>query len=381
MTIRLTSASIWLAGRLRVVLGAAEVAAEEDLLLGPAEGQRADLAHAPLADHLARHVGGPLDVVAGAGRHVAEELLLGDAAAHHDGDRGVEVLLGVGVLVLGGKLLREAQRAAARNDRDLVDAGRRPAACAATSAWPPSWYAVLRFSSSVMIMDFRSGPIMTLSLAYSKSIISTFFLLKRAAFSAASLTRLARSAPEKPGVPRAMIVRSTFSASGDVARVDLQDLLAAAQVRPVDDDAAVEAAGAQERRIEDVGPVRGGDEDDALVGLEAVHLDEQRVQRLLALVVPAAEARAAVAADGVDLVDEDDAGRVLLALLEQVADARGADAHEHLDEVRARDREERARWPRRRPRGRGASCPCPEGRSGARPSGSCRRASGTSAGP
>ena len=46
-------------------------------------------------------------------------------------------------------------------------------------------------------------------------------------------------------------------------------------------------------------------------------------------------------ADGVDLVDEDDAGRVLLALLEQVAHARRADADEHLDEVRAADREER----------------------------------------
>jgi hypothetical protein len=48
-----------------------------------------------------------------------------------------------------------------------------------------------------------------------------------------------------------------------------------------------------------------------------------------------------VPADGVDLVDEDDAGRVLLALHEEVADARGADADEHLDEVGAGDREER----------------------------------------
>ena len=81
--------------------------------------------------------------------------------------------------------------------------------------------------------------------------------------------------------------------------------------------------------------------DDALVRLEAVHLDEELVQRLLALVVTAAEAGAAVAADRVDLVDEDDAGRVLLALLEEVAHAGGADADEHLDEVRAGDREER----------------------------------------
>src|SRR5581483_11650096 len=72
-----------------------------------------------------------------------------------------------------------------------------------------------------------------------------------------------------------------------------------------------------------------------------VHLDQQLVERLLALVVAAAEAGTAVAADRVDLVHEDDAGRVLLPLLEQVADAGGPDADEHLDEVRPRDREER----------------------------------------
>ena len=121
----------------------------------------------------------------------------------------------------------------------------------------------------------------------------------------------------------------------------MQDALAALHVGPRHDDAAVEAPGAQQRRVEHVGPVGGGDEDDALVGLEAVHLDEQLVQGLLALVVSAAQAGAAMAADGVDLVDEDDAGRVLLALHEQIAHARGADADEHLDEVGAADGEER----------------------------------------
>src|SRR3546814_14594552 len=48
-----------------------------------------------------------------------------------------------------------------------------------------------------------------------------------------------------------------------------------------------------------------------------------------------------MAADGGDLVDEDDARRVLLALLEHVAHAAGADADEHLDDVGARDREVR----------------------------------------
>ena len=74
---------------------------------------------------------------------------------------------------------------------------------------------------------------------------------------------------------------------------------------------------------------------------EAVHLHQQLVQRLLALVVAAAESGAALAADGVDLVDEDDARAVLLGLLEQVAHPGGADADEHLDEVGPGDGEER----------------------------------------
>ena len=49
------------------------------------------------------------------------------------------------------------------------------------------------------------------------------------------------------------------------------------------------------------------------VRLEAVHLDEQLIERLLALVVSAAEAGAAVTSNRVNLVDEDDARRVLLA--------------------------------------------------------------------
>src|SRR5262249_1309989 len=79
----------------------------------------------------------------------------------------------------------------------------------------------------------------------------------------------------------------------------------------------------------------------ALVGLKAVHLDQELVQRLLALVIATAEAGAAMAADRVDFVDEDDAGRVLLGLLEHVADAARADADEHLDEIGTGNREER----------------------------------------
>ena len=52
-----------------------------------------------------------------------------------------------------------------------------------------------------------------------------------------------------------------------------------------------------------------------MLRVEAVHLDEQLVQRLLAFVVTAAEPGAAVATDRVDLVDEHDRRRRVLRLL------------------------------------------------------------------
>ena len=160
-----------------------------------------------------------------------------------------------------------------------------------------------------------------------------------------------------------------------------EDALAAAHVGARHRDAAVEATGTQDGRVEHVGAVGRRDDDDALVRLEAVHLDEELVQRLLALVVTAAEACAAVTTDGVDLVDEDDAGRVLLALLEEVAHAARADADEHLDEVGARDAEERnARFTgdgAREQRLAGAR----RAHHAARPWGCGRRGAGTSSGP
>ena len=126
-----------------------------------------------------------------------------------------------------------------------------------------------------------------------------------------------------------------------VAGMDFQDRLAAVDVGGVDHHLPVEAAGPQQGAIEDLRPVRGRENDHADVRLEAVHLDQQLVERLLAFVVDRPHVDAALAADGVDLVDEDDAGGVFLGLLEQVADAGGPDADEHLHELAAADREER----------------------------------------
>ena len=125
-----------------------------------------------------------------------------------------------------------------------------------------------------------------------------------------------------------------------LAHVHLEDFLAPEHVGVRHHDLTVEAARTQQRGVQHVRPVGRRDQDHALVGLEAIHLDQELVEGLLALVVTAAETGTPVPADRVDLVDEDQAWRVLLALLEHIAHAARADADEHLDEIGTGDREE-----------------------------------------
>src|SRR5207253_1108450 len=107
-----------------------------------------------------------------------------------------------------------------------------------------------------------------------------------------------------------------------------------------DSHLSIEAARPQQRGIENVRPIRRGDDHNALVLSEPVHLDQQLVERLLPLFM-AQRVAAPASADGVQLVDEHDAGWVTARVTEQLSNPGGADAGVHLDEVRAAREEKR----------------------------------------
>ena len=121
-----------------------------------------------------------------------------------------------------------------------------------------------------------------------------------------------------------------------------EDLVAPQEIRRSDDDLTVEASRPEQRGVEILESVRGAHDHDLVRTTESVDLDEELVQRLVVLAVVCAPR--ASRADRVELVDEDDRRRVLARLLEELADARRAEAGEHLDERRrARRVEVRAR--------------------------------------
>ena len=121
----------------------------------------------------------------------------------------------------------------------------------------------------------------------------------------------------------------------------LENRLTAFQIRPVHDNSSVKTARAQQCLVQNLRTVCRAKNQNSLRGVEAVHLGEQLIERLFALFVSAAVLGVTASADRVDLIDEDDAGRVLRCFLEQVAHTRSADADIQLDKVGTCQREER----------------------------------------
>src|SRR5690242_12621111 len=116
--------------------------------------------------------------------------------------------------------------------------------------------------------------------------------------------------------------------------MNLENGFTATNVWQVDRDLPVKPPRTKQRWIENIRTVRGGDNDNALLSVEAVHFDQQSVKRLLTFIVATAQAMSAAAPDRIDFVNKDQAGRVFARLLEHVPHAAGSHTDKHLDKIR-----------------------------------------------
>ena len=288
-------------------------------------------AHAPLGDHGRRDLVGLVEVVRGAAGDLVEQHLLGRAAAHQGDEARPQVGLGREVVVLLAAH-GDAERLAVGEDADLLD----PALVAvdlAAIAWPTSWAAMIDRSRS-SIDRRRDVPTATLSQPPWRSSAGDLGAAAAGRQDRGLVEQVGELAPaEAVGLARDVLEVDRGSAIGLLRAWTARISLAAVDVRQPDVDLAVEAARAEDGRVERVEAVGRGDDDDVIGRPEAVELDEQLVERLLALLV--AVRAAAGLADRVELVEEDDAAAELAGLGEQLADALGADADVLLDELRA----------------------------------------------
>ena len=326
---------------LGVILVIGVVAAQEHLMLSLAKDLRAQLlTHAKARDHLARHLGRTLQVVARARRDVVAHEFLGNAAAQEHGKLIEHLVLGLKEVVLLRQLQRIAQGLAAADNRDLVDR-------------IGVLQDVTHQGVAALVVGNRGalglGHNATLALRSGNHALHRFLDLvhrDHGTVAAGSQQRRLVEQVRQIGAGKANghlgeLLKLNVLVHRLVLGMHAQNLLAALHVRTVDRNLTVKTAGTQQCRVQNVGAVGGGDQDDRLALLKTVHLDQQLVERLLALVVAATQAGSALTSHSIDLIDKDDRRGLGLGLLKEVAHAAGADAHKHLDKVGTRNAKER----------------------------------------
>ena len=316
-----------------------EVAPEEDGVVARIGDGPEFVAHAPLRDHLARHLRDLLDVVGSARRDILDDDLFGDPAAQRHADEVVKLLNSVAVVVRFGTGERVACRHAAGDDGNFLHV--------VVLFTQFRQNGMTRFVvSGGLLVGFRHHA--ALLLRAHDDFVNSFIKLEVAdellpctgSKDGCLVEEVGKVGSREAARHAGDGTEVDVGSEGLVPRMDFEDLLAALDVGEVDVDLSVETAGTEKGVVEDVGTVGRRHDDDPFVGIKAVHLDEDLVEGLFPLVVTTAEARSTLTAHGIDLIDEDDAGLVAFCKVEEITHTRGTDTDVHLDEVGAAHREE-----------------------------------------
>mmetsp|Transcript_16893 Transcript_16893/g.29072 ORF Transcript_16893/g.29072 Transcript_16893/m.29072 type:complete len:407 (+) Transcript_16893:208-1428(+) len=122
--------------------------------------------------------------------------------------------------------------------------------------------------------------------------------------------------------------------------VNAKDTSTSPEVGKVHSDLPVETSRTKECLIKNVNPVGGCNGDNSRVSIESIHLYQNLVNSLFPLIVSTSESSTTLTSDSIDLINEDNAGSVLLRLREDVTDTRRSNTNEHLNELRSRDGDE-----------------------------------------
>jgi hypothetical protein len=107
---------------------------------------------------------------------------------------------------------------------------------------------------------------------------------------------------------------------GLATRVHDQDSLSSAYIWRRHGHDPIEATRPQQGRIEHIGTVPGGDDDDPGVVGEAIHFDQDLVEGLLTFVISVSQSGTALTANCVNFVDKDNARGTFVGFVEEMAD-------------------------------------------------------------
>ena len=131
-----------------------------------------------------------------------------------------------------------------------------------------------------------------------------------------------------------------ISTHGNLAHVNIQNLLATTNIRERNHHLAVETTRTQKCGVKHVGTVRSGNNDHCCTRIKTVHFDEHLVQGLLAFVVTATDTSATMTTHSVNFVHENNARSIFLGVFKHVTYTSSPHTNEHFHKVGTRNGKE-----------------------------------------
>ena len=274
-------------------------------MLGAVEYRTELVAHAVLHDHVAGNLRCALNIVGRAAGNIVKDDLFSYTAAEQLADFLFHSLAVNGIFVLRRGIESISECASGGDNGDLahrVERGQNVRDNRMTRLVIRRFFLLLRLDAVVFLRhthDNLRGRFLDIGISD-----------KRLALARGEQRRLVQEVGEigtgeTDGSLR-YTLKVNISLKGLVARMNLKDFHASAQIGIVYGDLTVKASGTKERRVKNIGAVCRRHDDDSLVCAEAVHFHKELVERLLALVVTSAETSAAVTSYRVNLIDEYD---------------------------------------------------------------------------
>ena len=298
------------------------------------------LAHTVVGNHCVCHIARALQVVECARADCAQEGLLCHATCNHTAHTLTQVATcDVGALL--GKIPRRTEALTARNDRNLhqgVAFGQQPHYGCVSCLVNGCCIALLGGHHGILLFEATHDTVDS----GQEILLCDLFLVVAGSDQCRLIADISDvGTRETCRLLSQKLVADTLGTT-QLASMNTEDRLALLHIGQTHVDLTVETTRTHQCLIQNIGAVGRRQYNHSRVGRKAVHLGKHLVQRIFALVVARETCiLATCATDCVDLVDKDNARSLLLGLLEQIAHTRRTYAHEHLDEIRAADRQKR----------------------------------------
>lgn len=126
-----------------------------------------------------------------------------------------------------------------------------------------------------------------------------------------------------------------------IEKMKIENMLEEENIRVRKKEMKVEKEWKKERRIKKVGKVGGRNKDDRLIGLKKVNIEKKMVESMLEIVIEEEKKGEKMKEKRIDLIDEDNEGRIIIGMLKNIEEEDWEEKEENLKKVRKGNGEER----------------------------------------